>query len=184
MEAGWTRLDWLLTAIVVISVVASVIKGFTRELISLGATLWGVLMAIWFYDRVAPWFEPYVKTAAIAKLVAFLAILVAVVIVGAVISSLAGRLVQKAGLRWFDRLLGACFGMARGVLVAWAVTLALLVFPPGPDVVERSRLAPYMAYGARLLVSVAPEELRRGFQTGWQEARKIWSKRAPVSPRK
>jgi len=181
VEAGWTRLDWLLTAIVVISVVLSMIKGFTRELISLGATLWGVLMAIWFYDRVAPWFAPYVKTAAIAKLVAFLAILVAVLVLGAVVSSFAGRLVKKVGLRWFDRLLGAGFGLVRGVLVAWAVTLALVVFPPGPGVVERSWLAPYMAYGARLLVSVAPEELRRGFQSGWEEARKIWSKRAPVS---
>lgn len=183
MEAGWNRLDWLLTAIVVISVVLSVIKGFTRELISLGATVWGVLMAIWFYDRVAPWFEPYVKTAAIAKLAAFLAILVGVVMAGAVVSSLVGRLVHRAGLRWFDRLLGACFGLVRGVLVAWAVTLALVVFPPGPGIVERSLLAPYMAYGARLLVSVAPAELNRGFQAGWQEARKIWSKRAPVSPR-
>ena len=181
MEAGWTRLDWLLTAIVVISVVLSTIKGFTRELISLGATLWGILMAIWFYDRVAPWFAPYVKTAEIAKLVAFLVILVAVLVLGAIVSSLAERLVKKVGLRWFDRLLGAAFGLVRGVLVGWAVTLALVVFPPGPGVVERSLLAPYMAYGARLLVSVAPAELRNSFQAGWLEARKIWSKRAPVS---
>ena len=178
--SDWTRLDWALAAIVVISVVASAIKGLTRELISLGAAIWGVLMAIWFYDRLAPWFEPYVKTAEIAKLVAFLVILVAVLIVGAVVSSLVARLIKKTGLRWFDRLLGASFGLVRGVLVGWAVILALVVFPPGPGVVERSRLAPYMAYGARLLVSVAPAELRSRFQAGWEEARKIWSQRAPM----
>jgi len=177
----WTRLDWLLAAIVVISMVASAIKGLTRELISLGAAIWGVLMAIWFYDRLAPWFEPYVKTVEIAKFVAFVAILVAVLIVGAVISAVVARLIKTTGLRWVDRLLGASFGLVRGVLVGWAVILALVVFRPGSGVVEHSRLAPYMAYGARLLVSVAPAELKNRFQAGWEEARKIWSQRAPVS---
>ena len=180
---AWTRLDWVLAAIVAVSVLLSALKGFTRELISLGAAVWGILMAIWFCDRVAPWFQPYVKTAEIAKLVGFLAILVAAMLAGAVVAALASRLVKKTGLGWFDRLLGASFGLVRGVLVSWALILALVVFAPGSAMVERSRLAPYMSYGARLLIEVAPAELKQRFQAGWKEARKAWDQRAPASSR-
>lgn len=179
----WSRLDWVMAAIVVLSVVSATLKGLTRQLISLGAVIWGVMMAIWFHEPVAGWLSRYVKTAEVAKLVAFLAILVAAMLVGVVIGGLASRLVKKSGLGWFDRLLGASFGLVRGVLVSWALILALVIFAPGKEWVERSRLAPYMSYGARVLVEVAPTELKQRFQAGWKEAKKAWDRRVPENSR-
>ncbi len=171
---SWTAFDFILMGIVAISTAASFFKGFTRELISLGAAIWGFILASWFYGGLAPVFVPYVKTPEIASLAAFLSILLAAMIVGGIASSLASRLVKKAGLRWFDRLLGGAFGLVRGGLLALAIVMGFVVFPPGTGVVERSILAPYLVYGARVLVAAAPAELRSRFGAGLERAQTIW----------
>jgi len=41
-----------------------------------------------------------------------------------------------------------------------------------------SRLAPYLVQGARLIVLIAPRDLRARFQDGLHRAQKIWSERS------
>ncbi len=175
--SGWSGLDYLLLAIVAVSVAVSFFKGFARELISLGAAIGGIVGACWFYRTLTPWFLPYAKTQEIASLAAFLSILVAAVVAGAALSSMAVYLVKKSGLLWFDRLLGASFGLVRGMLVALAIVLGLLVFPPETGVLDHSRLAPYLVYGARVVAATAPFEVRARFGAGVDRARKIWNQR-------
>lgn len=177
---GWSGLDYVVVCMVAVSVVASFFKGFVRELISLGAAIWGVLLACWFYSSVAPWVAPYVKKPEIASPAAFVIIFLAALTAGAVASSLASRLVKKAGLQWFDRLLGASFGLVRGLLVSLVIVMALVVFPPGTAAVERSQLAPYLVYGAKAIAAAAPAEMRERFGAGLQRAQKIWNQRIPL----
>lgn len=178
--SGWTRLDYLLLGLVLLSTLLSFFQGFTRELISLGAAVWGVLSACWFYDRVAPWFVPYVKTPEIASLAAFVSIVLAFLVAGWVISATTVRLLKKAGLGWFDRLMGAGFGLVRGVLIGLALVMALLVFSPGTKAVEGSRLAPYLVLGARALAAAAPADVKARFSAGLERAQKIWNQRVPL----
>ena len=58
---AWTKFDSVLVGIVVVSVTFSAIKGFTRELVSLGALIWGFLLACWFYPAVAGGLLPMVR---------------------------------------------------------------------------------------------------------------------------
>ncbi len=175
----WAGLDYLMLAIVAVSVIASLFKGFVRELISLGAAVVGVLFAFWEYARLAPWFTPYVKAPDIASLAAFVSILVAALVAGAVLSSFAVLVIKKAGLEWFDRLLGAAFGLVRGLIVALAIVLGLLAFPPGTEVVERSHLAPYLVLEAKALAATAPEDIQARFRRGLERAQQNW-KRGPL----
>jgi len=175
---AWSRLDWVLLAIMLLSVVFSILKGFTRELISLGAAIWGIILACWFYRLPAAWLAPYVRTPEIASLTGFFAVLLACMIGGGVLSKLAGKVVDKSGLRWFDRLLGAAFGMVRGLLLCLALLLGLAIFPLGGEPMANSRLAPYLVQGARLIVLIAPRDLRARFQDGLHRAQKIWSERS------
>jgi membrane protein required for colicin V production len=176
---GLSTLDWVLLSILVLSIVFSTLKGFTRELVSLAALIWGFLAACWYYSSVAPWILPHVRTQEVASLAAFLLILVAAVVVGAVLSHLAGKLVQKSGLRWFDRLLGASFGMLRGVLACVIVVLALAVFQVGEPMAQ-SKLAPVMVHAARVVVYAAPGDVRARFRSGFERAQKVWDVRADL----
>ena len=175
---GWSGLDFVIAGIITITVVVSFLRGLTRELISIAVLVGGVGSALWFYDDLAPWFEPYTKTPEVAQLAAFLAILAAALVAGGVVQAIAGRVVKAAGLRGADRLLGAGFGLVKGLLVSLVLVLALVAFPPGRGIAERSRLAPYLVYGSRGLVIAAPAGMRERFSEGWERARKIWNARS------
>src|ERR1022692_3596871 len=174
MFLHWSGLDWLIAAIVTISVLTNYLRGLTRELISLAATVGGVMAALWFYNDVARWFRPYTASAGVAQLAGFLAILVAAIVAGGIVSAIAGRMVKAAGLRGADRLLGASFGLVKGLLLSLALVLALVAFPPGREIAERSRLAPYLVYGSRVLAAGSPPGIQEQFWKGFEQVRRIW----------
>lgn len=176
MSTG-TKLDWVLLAILLVSLLLSLWKGFTRELVSLAALVWGLVLACQFYTVPARWLAPHVRAPEIAALAGFLGIVLAAMIAGGVLSWLAGKLVHKAGLRWFDRLLGASFGLVRGLLICLIIILVMAAFPMGAQPLAESHLAPYLVHGARVIVLAAPQEMRARFRSGFEKAQKIWDGR-------
>lgn len=172
---GFTKLDWFLASIVALSMAFSLFKGLTRELISLGALIWGFLFAAWLYQDLAPRLLPYARHPNLAAFTAFLAILFLFVIAGGIVSRMARGMVDKVGMRWLDRILGACFGFLRGALLAVILILALTTFSIGKEPLERSRLAPLLVEGARLITTTSPADMRERFRVGYTRLRHAWS---------
>ena len=171
--SAWSILDSVLVGIVVFSVMFGVIKGFTRELVSLLVLAWGFVLACWFYPTVARQL-PHGRAPELAALTAFVGILLVALIAGGFLSRWAGRWVDRARLRWFDRVLGVSLGLVRGFLFCMVVVVILTVFSPEARPLTSSRLTPYLIHGARVLVSVAPAEMRAHFRSGWERAEEIW----------
>jgi uncharacterized membrane protein required for colicin V production len=76
-----------------------------------------------------------------------------------------------------DRLFGLMFGVARGLLLAAALVMAIMAFTPGtapPDAVVHSRCSPYVVDAARLMAAVAPHELKDGFHKSYERVKSIW----------
>jgi membrane protein required for colicin V production len=167
----WNWLDWILAAIAVASVVTAMLKGFVRELISLAAVVVGLVVAALGYWRVAPWFEDLTKSHEIALGLGFLSLFLATLVVGALVSHLALKLIKAAGVEWFDRFLGGVFGLVRGVLVDCVLLLALVTFAIKPQAVQQSSLAPYVTAGARVLALAMPGSLKTQFQQGFGKFR-------------
>lgn len=166
--------DWLILAIVVLSVALAAAQGFFLEIFSLAGVVLGYLLAAWNYQRAAGWYAPYVSSAWVGNIAGFLTIFLAVVVLAGMAGRLARWGLKEAGLRWFDRLLGAAFGLVRGLLVATVLALALAAFAPGSAFLARSSLAPYLLVGARAASWVAPGEVRqqlRSAQQPWRDGR-------------
>jgi len=168
---AWNWLDWALAAVVLVSTVAALAKGFVRELISLAALVAGLVVAALYYERAAAWFQDLTISHQAAEGIGFLVLFLGVLIVGAVLSSLTRKLIRTAGLQWFDRSLGALFGFLRGLLVDSVLLMVLVAFAIKVDVVQRSVLAPYVTAGARVLVLAMPSELRTQFREGFEKFR-------------
>ncbi|HVP42664.1 MAG TPA: CvpA family protein [Terriglobales bacterium] len=164
--------DWVIVGVIALSVLMAAAQGFFVEIFSLAGVVAGYIAAAWGYRQVGEWFLPYVKTAEIANLAGFLTILFAVMIV----AGMAGRIVrwamQEAGLRWVDRLLGAAFGLVRGVVVVTVVLLGLAAFDPGASLLRSSQLAGYFLVAGRGASWLAPAEVRRKFREGLESLRK------------
>ncbi|HXX21792.1 MAG TPA: CvpA family protein [Terriglobia bacterium] len=172
---AWNWLDWVFAAIEGGSVIAGAIRGITQELISLASLVIGLVVAAVAYPRAALWFEDLTKSHDVALGLGFLTLFLGVLLMGAVISVLARKLIKTAGLIWFDRFLGAVFGSVRGLVVDCILLLVLLAFAIKPGAVQRSILAPYVTVGANIISLAMPANLKAQFRLGFERFRETLS---------
>ena len=118
-----TAFDLMVMGVVGLSTVFAFWHGFVRVVASLATWVVAVLAGIRFSDLVGTMLPDFGETPAARYVAAFALIIVCVLIVGAIVGFLLSRLVSAVGLRFLDRLLGALFGFARGVLVAVVLVL-------------------------------------------------------------
>lgn len=178
MNFDW--LDAVIVLVFVISVLSAATKGFSREMIGLGAALLGLILGTWFYGTAGAWLTPYVSSPDVANFLGFLIVFLGVIIVGGILGALVSRILRTAGLSWIDRALGAAFGIARGLLVSVALVMIFVAFAPGssaatpPRAVVQSRLAPYVIGTSRLLTELAPHELKDEFHRRYEQVKDAW----------
>jgi membrane protein required for colicin V production len=170
-------LDFVLAIVIAFSVWRSFARGLTREVIGLVSVVVGILLAAWLYGTVGALVEPHVSSHSLANLCGFLIVFVGVMLLGSLVSWVLSKLLKITGLSFFDRLLGAAFGVVRGLLIAAALVMAMLAFAPEAkaDAVANSRLAPYVIGAARVFVAAAPREMKDGFHKSYEQVKNRWA---------
>ncbi len=170
-------LDIVLLLIVVVSVMASFRKGLSREVIGLASVLLGLLLGLWFYGTAAGYLQPMMSSPKAAKIAGFFLVFMLVFLLGVAVRLVVGKFLRITRLSFVDHLLGAAFGLARGLLIGVALLTGVMAFARDgrpPDAVANSRLAPYVSQGARVFVAMAPHELKEGFRRTYAEAKSRW----------
>src|SRR5438874_2436572 len=155
-----SAIDWAIIVVILISVLVAAAQGFFFEIFSLAGTIVGYLLAAWEYWRLAPWFQPYVKSPAIANIAGFATIFAFVVIIANVAGRLSRWAIQEVGLRWVDRALGGAFGLVRAVVVITVLVMAVTTFMPESKWLETSELSRYFLLSARSASWLAPSDVR------------------------
>jgi membrane protein required for colicin V production len=161
--------DWFLIAIVAYSTVMAFLRGIILELFSLGGLIAGILLASWNYNHVAEFLEHLITTPATAQIVAFLLIVIGVMVLSTLLGKALNRTAHAIGLGFFDRLLGAVFGLARGCLFGVAILMAVAAFRPHSTWTENSRLSPYFLAGVHAVSFVVPHGLQQQILNGVQQ---------------
>ncbi len=159
-------LDWMIAAVVLLSVALAASQGFLFEVVSLTGVVVGYLVAAWEYPRVAAWFAPYVRAQWVADIAGFLTIFVVIAVLAGIAARLARWSMRESALRWFDRVLGGAFGLVRGALIAVVLVMAVAAFAPGSKWLANSSFGPYLLAVGRAAVWVAPSEVRQRFREG------------------
>jgi len=119
-----TWFDYAVFAVLGFSLVIGVLRGLTRELISLAGWVAAFVLATLFSGEAARWM-PESLGPLLAGLLAFLAVFVGVLLVTFFIGLILSMLLRAAGLGVADHMLGALFGLLRGVVIVLvAVMLA------------------------------------------------------------
>ena len=123
MAFAW--IDVVILALIALSAILSLFRGFVREAVALATWLVALWVAMAFHEDLAAILSQWISTPSAQKITAFAVLFICVLLLGAIINFLASKLVDKTGLTGTDRLLGIVFGVARGgVIVAILVLLA------------------------------------------------------------
>lgn len=124
--------DYGILAVVGLSIVVSVWRGFMREVLSLTAWIVAFIVALAFVDKAAAFLQPHVSVPSVRLILSFGGLFLITLSVGGLVNVLVAKLVQSTGLTGTDRMLGVVFGALRGVVIVAALVL-LASFTPLPQ---------------------------------------------------
>jgi membrane protein required for colicin V production len=124
---GWV--DWTLLALTLASVIVGLVRGLVFEVLSLLGWVAAYIAAQVLAPMVAVWLPVGTPGSALNQGVAFAATFVAALIVWALASRLLRALIHATPLAAIDRVLGAAFGVLRGLVLLLAVTTIVALTP-------------------------------------------------------
>ncbi|MGF7452347.1 CvpA family protein [Mannheimia massilioguelmaensis] len=140
-------IDYIIIGIILFSIVVSLLRGFVREVMSLASWVVAFIIASQFYPYLANLLtqieSEYIRNGAAIGILFILSL-----IVGAVVNYVVGQLVDKTGLSGTDRVLGACFGFLRGVLIVAALLFFVDTFTnfDQSELWKESKMIPHFGF--------------------------------------
>ena len=117
--------DHIFAIILLLSGAVGYFRGFIRESIALATWLIGLWVAWHFAYLVNPWLGGALAEPGVREWTGRAIVLLIVLLVGSLIGSIVSHYARRAvGLAAMDRLLGAVFGLVRGVVIVGLLVLA------------------------------------------------------------
>jgi membrane protein required for colicin V production len=156
-----TWVDGAAIGIVVISALFSLVRGFVREVLGIGAWLGAALAALRFYPNVQPYIASVVAAKNFVVPISAGIVFILVLILLSILSAWIGGMIRESALSGLDRSLGLVFGVLRGGVIVCLIYIALSLFlvpSEWPAPVTNSRFLPQEHAGAVMLVSLLPPQ--------------------------
>jgi membrane protein required for colicin V production len=127
MDLGW--IDWSLLAVLAVSVVIGILRGFVFEMMSLAGWIVAWFVAQWFAADLGRHLPVGSPGSALNHAAAFVLCFIAAIIVWSLLSRLLRMLIHATPMSIPDRALGAGFGLLRGVVLLLAVATVVALTP-------------------------------------------------------
>ncbi|MDA4846942.1 CvpA family protein [Hoeflea poritis] len=156
-----TILDGILIGVTLFSAVLAMVRGFSREVLSVASWIAAAAAAYYFYPLLVPYILEYTERETIAMVVSAGIIFLVALIVVSVLTMRIADFVIDSRIGALDRTLGFVFGAARGILL---VAVAMLFFnwlvagPQQPTWVADAKSKPLLDSIGEQLVNILPED--------------------------
>lgn len=115
MHMHW--IDYVIIGIVGLSLITGLFRGFVKEVVALGVWIVAIWCAFNYSTQLDPWLQPYIQDKTARNAAAFIAVLLATLIVGGIFNAILSFILRRTGLSGPDRLLGMGFGVVRGIFI-------------------------------------------------------------------
>ncbi len=122
-------LDWIILLMLLVSLALGAWRGLVYEVISVLSWVAAFILARWLADDLAQRLPMSEANATLRYVVAFALIFVLSVFAGGLLAALVKKFFSAVGLQPVDRVLGALFGLLRGLLFLLSATLVIGMTP-------------------------------------------------------
>lgn len=151
--------DWMLLAVLALSMMLGLWRGLVRESLSLVAWVAAFYVAQLEAARVADWLPMRGSSEMLRSMAGFVVAFIGVLVLMALLAWALSRLLSAIGLGLLDRGLGGVFGLVRGVVLLLAVTVVVGMTPLAQTSAwQASQGAVWLVQGLHWLKPVLPAE--------------------------
>jgi membrane protein required for colicin V production len=154
--------DWILLGVLVFSMLLGAWRGLVYEVLSVLGWVVSFFVAQWFAPELATRLPVQSAADPVRYAAAFVLIFIASVFAAGLLAFLLKKLVAAVGLAPVDRLLGAAFGVLRGVVLLLAATVVIdMTALKSSEWWRESKGAPVLAATLKALKPVLPEQFAK-----------------------
>ena len=143
MEAlGLNPADWFIIVVLTISGIMSLIRGFTKEVLSLLLWVVAFIAAISLEYLATPKINEFIGNPDISKIISYVVVFIIFIFLGGIVIKFITKIIKWSGASGFDKFLGILFGLGRGLIFLFIIFLLL---PPNiktTDLITNSKIAP------------------------------------------
>ena len=159
-DLGW--IDWTLLGLLALSVIVGLMRGLVFELMSLVGWVVAYVLAQAYSSLLAPYLPISNVGTALNQGAAFAVSFVLILLVWSLLARLLRMVIRATPLTVLDRLLGATFGLLRGVLLLLVVATAVAFTPAAQSADWRaSRGAAWLGQMIKAIKPMLPAEVAK-----------------------
>lgn len=156
-----TILDFVLLAVMLISGLLAMVRGFMREVLSIAA--WGAaaLVTLYSYQKLLPTAKTYFDSETVASIAVIAGVFIGTLIVVSIITVRISDMILDSRIGALDRTLGFLFGLARGLLIVVVAFLFFIWLVPDkqrPDWVTEAKSRTMLQGTGDWLMSLLPDD--------------------------
>ncbi|WP_212112067.1 CvpA family protein [Bartonella queenslandensis] len=112
-----TILDGIVVIVILLSAFLAMLRGFSREVLSLISWAVAAVTTLFLFKPVLPFFEQYLSNKMIALITTLVTIFIIVLIITSIITMKISDFIIDSRIGILDRTLGFIFGALRGLLI-------------------------------------------------------------------
>ena len=143
---NFTAVDWAIIAVLGLSILLSLWRGFVREAVSLAGWIAAFVIANMFVGEMAVFLQQWIANVTGRYVAAYALLFAGMLMVAGIAGKLSAQVVKVTGLTLLDRLLGTVFGFVRGIIIVLVVVYVLRQLAPPQNLLwlDESQLMPHV----------------------------------------
>ena len=155
-----TLFDIIVIAVVLISAILAMVRGFVREVLSIASWLIAAVAAYYLYEPLRNVVQPYIESEQLATIVSVAVIFIIVLVVATYVTMKVADIVIDSRVGSIDRIFGFAFGAIRGaLLVVVAFTLFVWLVEEQPAWIAEAQTQTLLVDLGERLITVLPDDI-------------------------